>query len=75
MTAPVWVEIAGQLILLDHLHVAALIFVMLVTYMHPSEILVLRQKGLVPSRVPLLPCWSVVIETARRIIATTAGFS
>ena len=45
---PVWEGIATQLILLNHPHMAAIIFILLVTDMRPSEITALRKKDLVP---------------------------
>ena len=56
MPAPVWEGIAGQLTLLNQPHLAALILILLVTYIRPSELLALRTKDLVSPLVPLLPC-------------------
>ena len=47
MPAPVWEGIAGQLTLLNQPHLAALILILLVTYIRPSELLALRTKDLV----------------------------
>ena len=44
----------------SHLHVAALVLILRITYMRPSELLEFKKKDIVPSLVPLLPFWSVV---------------
>ena len=41
----------------NHAHVAVFTLILRKTYMLPQK------KGLVPSLVPLLPCWSVVVKT------------
>ena len=46
--APMWERIAAQLTLLNHLHLAAFIPILLVTYLHRSELLALKTKDLVP---------------------------
>ena len=44
--------------------------------MHPSDILALRMKDIVPPFVPLLPCWSIVIAaTEARGVATKTSVS
>ena len=57
----------------DHAHVAVFTFILRVTYMRPSELLELRKKDLVPSLVPLLPCWSVVIAAYETGVFTKTG--
>ena len=70
MPAPVWEGSATQLAFLNHPDVAAFILILLMTYVRPSELLALRKKDLVPPRVPLLPCWSIVIAASEAGVST-----
>ena len=66
MPAPVWESTAAQLTHPSQcLHIAAIILILLVTYMRPSGLLSLSKKDIVTPLVPLLPCWSVVIAASK----------
>ena len=54
----------------NHAHVAVFTFILRETYTRPSE---LKKKDLVPSLVPLLPCWSVVIAAYETGVFTKTG--
>ena len=47
-------------------HIAALMLILPVTKMRPSELLALREKDPVPPLVPPLPCWSVIHDRSIR---------
>ena len=64
MPAPVWERIAAHFTPLNHHHMAALIFILLVTYTLPSELLALKTKDLILPLVLLLPCRSAVIAAS-----------
>ena len=53
--------IAAHLTLLEHPLMAAVVQILLVTYVRRSELLALRKKDHVPPLVPFLPCRSVEI--------------
>ena len=53
-----------------HLHMAAFILILLLTYTRPSEFQALRKKDIVPPLVPLLPHWSVVIAASETGVST-----
>ena len=57
----------------NHPHVAVLIFYPRVTHIRPSELLERKNKDLVPSLVPLLPCLSAVITTYETKVCTKTG--
>ena len=70
LNASTWVEIVGRITLLNHLHVAVFVLVLLVTYMCSAEFLALRKKDLVPPLVLPLPCWSVEIAASKNGMST-----